>query len=267
MTMNLRGIELHLGDEQVKADIVAAAKDSDFRPAITIKPVQPGSPAYGFVENLRLEGRRLVADFTHLHPSVFDAICKKKFDRIACEVYEGLRRAGKTFRHALRSVRLIGAPEPELVKLVPVGQMEFAAAEAFDRVNAVNFNLNLGANVMDTQTAGETLDARVKAYRLPHPEVRRYEDAMKAVLAADPALHRTYADHGTPQEQELEASPGWRIAKLMALELERHPTWDSMTALQAVLRAHPDLADEYRKHPTTASNLDAVMGADRSRGI
>ena len=133
----------HNGDKYTESDLdkmVAAAAELDYRPAIKIGHTKdkPGAPAYGWVQNLRRAGSKLIADFTDMHDSVVDAIRKKAYDNVSAEIYFNLKRGGKSFDRALKAVALLGAEVPAVAELIPLHKMEFAAAGEFDKVFATD---------------------------------------------------------------------------------------------------------------------------------
>lgn len=94
-------------------DIVTAFPDQGFRVPIKLgHKEESGAPAYGWVENLRRVGDRLVADLVDLPKKVFDAVKAKRFDAVSAEIFWNLKRGEKTFRRALKAVALLGAEIP-----------------------------------------------------------------------------------------------------------------------------------------------------------
>ena len=109
-------------------DMVSAFRELDYRPALKLGHTKdaPGAPAYGWIENLRRVGRKLVADFVDMHDSVVNAIRKRAYSRVSSEIYFNLKRGGKTFARALKAVALLGAEVPAVANLVPLHTMEVA---------------------------------------------------------------------------------------------------------------------------------------------
>ena len=135
------GTGIHNGDKYSEADLdkmVTAFGELDYRPAIKIGHTKdkPGAPAYGWVQNLRRAGTKLVADFTDMHDSVVDAVRKKLYDNVSAEIYFNLKRGGKQFDRALKAVALLGAEVPAVASLVPLHKMEFVAEGEFEKVFA-----------------------------------------------------------------------------------------------------------------------------------
>jgi len=273
MSTVIRDVEIfrtgvHAGDSYTEADLdgmVRAAQELDYRPALKIGHTkdEPGAPSYGWIENVKRVGQKLVADFTSMHSSVIEAIRKRAYDRVSSEVFFNLKRGGKTFPRALKAVALLGAEVPAVPNLVPLHQMEFEGV-TFERLGTASEQpLTSGYDV------SMLVHNRVVQYRKQHPEIKTYEVALKAVLTGDAELRRTYVQGvepvatawaGPDLEQRQEA--GWRIHEKMLVEIEAHPTWSQMQALQAVLTKNPDLAEAYRGgHGSFVPSFDAIMGS------
>lgn len=168
----IRGVEIfssgkHNGDPYTEADldgIVAAFNEIDFKPALKVGHTKdyPGAPAYGWVEGLRREGKKLVADFTDMHDGVVDAIRKRNFDRLSSELYENYNRAGKQFKHVLKAVSLLGAEVPAVPNLTPLHKVQFTD-EADGRTLTHSENLQVTEDAL-VACYQERLDLTTKLY-------------------------------------------------------------------------------------------------------
>lgn len=102
-------------------DMIAAAPDVGFRAPIKLGHAEnSGDRAFGWVENLRRHGDRLVADFKDIPEKVFEVIKDRGFDTVSAEIFWNLKRGGKTFRRALKAVALLGAEIPAVSDLKPL---------------------------------------------------------------------------------------------------------------------------------------------------
>lgn len=129
----------HNGDEYTEQDLddmVSAFGSLDYKPALKIGHVKdkPGDPAFGYVENLRRIGTKLVADFSSMHDSVVEAIRKRSYNRVSSEIYFNFKRGEKTYRRALKAVALLGAEVPAVANLVPLHKVQFSA-EGFEKLS------------------------------------------------------------------------------------------------------------------------------------
>lgn len=164
----IKGVEIfstgtHNGDKYTEADLdemVKAHGALDFRPAIKIGHTKdtPGAPSYGWVQNLRRVGQKLVADFTDMHDSVVDALRKRSYDRVSSEVYFNLNRGGKKFSRALKAVALLGAEVPAVAGLTPLHKMEFAAEGEYE-----SFTVHEDALDVSPQAVYDCLSERMSA--------------------------------------------------------------------------------------------------------
>lgn len=82
---------------------------------------EPGTPALGWVANLKRVGDKLVGDLIDMPKKVYDVIKDRLFDTVSAEIYWDLERNGKTFKRALKAVALLGAEIPA-VDLKPLSE-------------------------------------------------------------------------------------------------------------------------------------------------
>lgn len=162
----INGVEIfrtgtHNGDEYTEQDLddmVEAFGTLDFKPAIKVGHTKdrPGSPAYGWVQNLKRVGSKLVADFTDMHDNVVEAVRKRLYDRVSSEIYFNLKRGDKTFRRALKAVALLGVDVPAVAGLTPLHKVQFAGEDDGVVVHTAEQALEVSAQAM-----AETLAERV----------------------------------------------------------------------------------------------------------
>lgn len=128
----IRGVEIfasgvHNGDRYTERDLdamVQAFRELDFKPALKIGHAEaPGTPAYGYIDNLRRVGSKLVADFVDVPREIYEQIKRRGFDRVSAEVWWNLRRAGKVFKRVLKAVALLGAEVPGVAGLKPLREV------------------------------------------------------------------------------------------------------------------------------------------------
>jgi len=85
-----------------------------------------GEPAYGWVDNLRRDGDKIVADFVDVPDAMIDAIKKRHYNTVSVEVYPTVEYAGDVFRNVLGAVALLGAEWPAVKGLKPLSASQFA---------------------------------------------------------------------------------------------------------------------------------------------
>jgi hypothetical protein len=120
-------------------DIVSAASEVGFKPPLKLGHAEKsGDPAYGWVENIKRVGNRLIADFVDIPDELAAAIKERRFDNVSAEIFFNLRRGmedggAKLFRRALKAVAILGAETPAVSNLKPLSafSQEFYAEEIF----------------------------------------------------------------------------------------------------------------------------------------
>jgi len=71
-----------------------------------------GAPNLGFVEKLRIEGSKILADFTNVPDALFDLIKSRRFNSVSIEMFPKTEFNGKQFKNVLTAVALLGAELP-----------------------------------------------------------------------------------------------------------------------------------------------------------
>jgi hypothetical protein len=113
-------------------DIVSAASEVGYRPPLKLGHAEKsGDPAYGWVENIKRVGNRLIADFVDIPDELAAAIKERRFDNVSSEIFFNLRRGvedgtTKLFRRALKAVAILGAETPAVSNLKPLSAFNHA---------------------------------------------------------------------------------------------------------------------------------------------
>lgn len=71
-----------------------------------------GAPNFGFVENVRKVGAKVVADLVNLPDALFEMIRARRYNQLSIEAYPKVQYAGREFNWALTAVALLGAELP-----------------------------------------------------------------------------------------------------------------------------------------------------------
>lgn len=260
----VRGVEIfapgtHNGDKYTEADIdemIAAAKELDFRPALKVGHTkdEPGAPAYGWITNLRKAGGKLVADFESMHDTVVAALRDKRYDRVSSEIYFNLKRAGKTFKRALKAVALLGADVPAVAGLKPIHKMEFVD-KGFEQIAACEQDLDV-----EKQAIIDALERRVATLTelLTAESTQREEDAMtiKELQAKKAAAEATLAEMKKKGDKMDEADKE-RMKNCQA----------QLSELNAQMKALEDGEAAKAENAALRATVAALVAKDRARDI
>ena len=74
-------------------------------------------PAFGYIENLRVKGKKLIADFVDVPRRLAEIIKKKGYSRVSSEVYWNYKKGSTVFPRVLKAVALLGADIPAITDL------------------------------------------------------------------------------------------------------------------------------------------------------
>lgn len=133
------------------------------------KHVPDGQPALGWVDNLRVEGDKLLADFTDVLPKVYEAIKKKAYKFVSVEVLQGVQAGTRKIPWVLDAVALLGADQPafgtlgDLSKLLAgrrPSMMAHAHKVAFSRDRHL-FKQSSEGSAMDEREVQQKIEAAV----------------------------------------------------------------------------------------------------------
>lgn len=69
-------------------------------------------PAAGFVQNIYRQGRKILADVTHIPSKIYELIKKKAYNKVSIELYKDIPIEGKTYPWALKAIALLGGATP-----------------------------------------------------------------------------------------------------------------------------------------------------------
>lgn len=123
-----------------------------------------GEPAYGWVNSVRLDGDRILADFRDVPDEVFQAIKDTRYDAVSSEVFWDLERNDQTFRRALKAVALLGAETPGVAGLKPLRESLRGFSEAdLAKVHTSTFTKENEMSKVIEHSADEADTAELKA--------------------------------------------------------------------------------------------------------
>ena len=80
-----------------------------------------GLPAAGWIENVYIQGNKLLADIIDMPASIYELVKNKAYKRISSEIYWNLSDStGKVFKRALKAIALLGGDTPAVGSLADV---------------------------------------------------------------------------------------------------------------------------------------------------
>lgn len=76
-----------------------------------------GLPAAGWVSNVYISGKKLLADFVDIPDKIYELIKRKAYRKVSVEIFNGYSFDGKTYPNLLGAVALLGADIPAVMTL------------------------------------------------------------------------------------------------------------------------------------------------------
>lgn len=100
-----------------------------------------GLPAAGWVSNVYIRGKKLLADFIDIPDKIYELIKRKAYRKVSVEIFSGYSFDGKIYPNLLGAVALLGADLPAVMTL----------SDILDRykLEAKNFTNDLNSNTID----------------------------------------------------------------------------------------------------------------------
>lgn len=108
-----------------------------------------GLPAAGWVSNVYISGKKLLADFVDIPEKIFDLIKKKAYRKVSVEIFSGYTFDGITYPALLSAVALLGSDMPAVMTLsdilgrYSIDPQKFANKEASGKLEIKIFTKDL----------------------------------------------------------------------------------------------------------------------------
>lgn len=122
-------------------------------------------PAAGWVENIRREGKKLVADFVDIPKKIYQLIQTKGYRKVSCEIYRDVEVEETTYPRLIGGVALLGATLPGVLNLSDIlSRYKYSGVENFELEGSVAIISNEHKNHEDDEMPTvEELKAELEA--------------------------------------------------------------------------------------------------------
>lgn len=244
-TFNIDGVEIFAegtwnGDGYTRADlesIVAAfaATQSALKPYLKIGHSESQKllerdelPAAGWIENLRMSGSKLVADFKRVPKKIYDLIAAGAYSRVSSEIYLNFEHDGAVWPFALKAVSILGGETPAVATL--------------DDIIAL-YGLDLA-----TKPVAYSTKAEVKVYDFAKPS--REEVDMKELEQAKADLAAAVAKLSESE------------AKVVAVEADKAKLIEEKSALEAKFaeaQVKIERVEAEKKHAAISATIEKLV--------
>lgn len=218
------------GDKFTEADLDEMVANFDkvgFRPPVKLGHTNnPDDRAFGFVDKIRRQGDKLLADLSDVPEKVVDLIREKAYDAVSSEIFFNLKRNGETFRRALAGVALLGAQVPAVSGLKPLSDaLPFSTDDVDTRM------YRMGDETMAEDKGRKETKADLE---------KRLEEAQNQIaqLQQDGQKAQEYRDQAEAMQKRLAQIEEERLAERIEAKIKDF----NVPALVPHLRALYDLA-------------------------
>ncbi len=156
-----------------------------------------GLPAAGWVDNVYIQGKKLLGDFVDIPQKIYDLIKKKAYRKVSIELCSGYTFDDQTYPYLLTAVALLGAELPAVKTISDILGLYKTASQ--------NFTNDIKSNKIETKIF--TKDSNEGDYMsetvLSQKEI---EDRINAEVDKKLAVFKTTLDKTTKENEELKTS-------------------------------------------------------------
>ena len=210
MSNLIQGVEIFRtgkwnGDNYSESDLdamVDAYNEVGFRPPLKLGyDKKPGARAFGWVQNPRRVGDRLIADFVDIPKEIYETIRQRGYDAVSCELYWNLERGGRTFARVLKAVALLGAEIPAVAGLRPLREVVHELHAERTAICTLKMKSEAAmptrqmtdtSPIVKVHQFGLDIDRRVREIRMESGCT--YAQALDRIRNFEPELYRQYAE-------------------------------------------------------------------------
>lgn len=142
-----------------------------------------GLPAAGWVSNVYIQGKKLIADFVDIPEKIYDLIKKKAYRKVSIELCSGFTFDDKTYPYLLTAIALLGSDLPAVKTLSDILGMYKTASQNFTndiKSNKLNVKI-FTQDIEEDQMTDKVLSEKEIADRI-NAEVDKKLAAFKVTL-------------------------------------------------------------------------------------
>jgi hypothetical protein len=167
-------------------------------------------PSAGLVQRVYREGKKILADISHIPNKIYELIKKKAYNKVSVELYKDIPIDGKKYGWALKAIALLGGATPA------VHDLDDIMALYIDKTPALAFSTDAELKKFETelQYNNTTEDNKmseelVKQVELLQEEVKKFTEEVanlkveKDKLVAELAESKKFADESKAKVEEM----------------------------------------------------------------
>ena len=161
-----------------------------------------GMPAAGWVSNVYIKGKKLLADFVDIPSKIYDLILKKAYRKVSVEIWQGLQLNGKEYNNVLGAVALLGADTPAVMNLRDILDSykdyvkSFTANCDTNTIDLKVFHYEMeGGSEMADNKENEDIKALRSLTESLQVEVKAFQSQLSAVKAEKTKIETEFKTH------------------------------------------------------------------------
>ena len=167
-----------------------------------------GFPAAGWIENIYIQGNKLLADIKDMPATIYELIKNKAYKRISSEIYWNLKDAsGQIYKRALKAIALLGGDTPAVGSLADVQAL-------YTKRSVSDLEGDLKTAEIEYFTRGEIMEEQLKA------QVAELTAKLEASIKENTELKTANSEYAATVEQyaldAVKSEVGKRIDSLVA---------------------------------------------------
>lgn len=174
-----------------------------------------GLPAAGWVSNVYIRGKKLLADFTDIPDKIFELIKRKAYRKVSVEIFSGYSFDGKTYPTLLGAVALLGADMPAVMTLSDIydryklDSKNFASILNSDKIEITVFTKDVDSEeekMIDKEQDknNEDIDKKLSIFQKQLDETKAENDLLKKEFSSYKQESETKISLLEIQKQEAE---------------------------------------------------------------
>lgn len=250
--------------EQTLDEIVQAFKELNAAGRVPLKfghndeqPITDGQPALGWVTRVWREGKRLLADFSDVPTTVFQAIKKKLYQFVSIELLRDAERDGVKYPSVLDAVALLGAEAPAVTNLDSLSALAMSRKEASLRFQArVAFTQQ--GKIQFSQPTGDDPEMDEKAIEAALAPMKAQLEALQQNFSKVSDANKSLSDENAKLKADIEArNKADREARINANKARFTKTVeDAVRATNITPATRDKLVQKYTKDEETILAID-----------
>jgi hypothetical protein len=240
---DIKGVEImslgtwngHKISEETLSNVLEAWQDTKGFAAIPLKLghndeqkllTEDGLPAAGWVTNLYVQGKKLLADFTEIPTKIYELIKRKAYRKVSVELFCGYKFNNKEYPCLLGAVALLGSDLPAMATLSDIMGMysyalpvkSFNFSENRDTIKKITFD-NGEKDVADQPSEAEVLELK-KKLEAQEKQLKGMEDQVQS-FKQDKASFETYKQETEKKLSSLEVEKEKAVLESFCLDLQK----------------------------------------------